>query len=370
MSREYLHRNNQFVWYFQQPELQRLLMVKKYLASEKAPKSEEGLDAPILEMRFDFGYRLARAINRVAVVTPFALTGSAILATARRGFTVNDLKNTAELFYDYLSWRKVNFVGSIAEREQLDTALRLTLQRYASEKQIKQVKVKKELVVDEGEQLYAVDDELRLNLEYYKNNILHYMLPIAFTSSAILASNKLTNSYEELLKDFYILRNLLNYDFIFPVEDKSKKHLQESLDYLKKMGFVSKSDDNYTLLPRHRQTLGLFAGLIYNFFETYFVVAKSLKNLEKQRLHTDEFMSEVQKTGLIFYHKGVITRPEALSKINYQGAINYFLSKGIIIEETEPPAKEGKKPDVYYTLTKKRQSLNWRRLKRFRQINV
>ena len=185
-----------------------------------------------------------------------------------------------------------------------------------------------------------------------------------------MASNKLTNSYEELLKDFYVLRNLLNYDFIFPVEDKSKKHLQESLDYLKKMGFVSKSDDNYTLLPRHRQTLGLFAGLIYNFFETYFVVAKSLKNLENQRLHTDEFMSEVQKTGLIFYHKGVITRPEALSKINYQGAINYFLSKGIIIEETEPPAKESKKPDVYYTLTKKRQSLNWKRLKRFRQINV
>jgi glycerol-3-phosphate O-acyltransferase len=53
-----------------------------------------------------------------------------------------------------------------------------------------------EMGAEEGEEdefaevVYSLDEEKRLHLEYYKNNILHFFVPLSFVAGSILSTNE------------------------------------------------------------------------------------------------------------------------------------------------------------------------------------
>ncbi len=72
-------------------------------------------------------------------------------------------------------------------------------------------------------------DEKRLNLEYYKNNILHFFVPLSFVATSMLENSEDVMSLGRIMGDYKFLKRLLWNEFIF---DERKDDLEEVNDVL------------------------------------------------------------------------------------------------------------------------------------------
>ncbi len=78
--------------------------LKAYLAAQEKPHEEMTIvERQALYRRI--GYTIVRAINKVSVVTPFALTAAGLLCYDRRGISLGELREVLAVFHDYLSFR-------------------------------------------------------------------------------------------------------------------------------------------------------------------------------------------------------------------------------------------------------------------------
>ena len=93
------------------------ILLKSYLAAQEKPLEEMTVEERQSLYR-RIGYTIVRAINKVSVVTPFALTAVGLLCYDRRGISLGELREVLELFYDYLAFRKVSFAMTFADREK------------------------------------------------------------------------------------------------------------------------------------------------------------------------------------------------------------------------------------------------------------
>jgi len=93
------------------------ILLKSYLEAQG-----KSLDEMTVEERQSLyrriGYTIVRAIDKVSVVTPFSLTSVGLLCYDRRGISLGELREVLVLFQDYLSFRKVSFAMTFADRRK------------------------------------------------------------------------------------------------------------------------------------------------------------------------------------------------------------------------------------------------------------
>ena len=195
------------------------ILLKSYLAAQDKPLEEMTIEERQSLYR-RIGYTIVRAINKVSVVTPFALTAVGLLCYDRRGISLGELREVLALFHDYLSFRKVSFAMTFADREKaVGEALHLfdqsgLISRMGAEEEEEEVE----------EIVYSLEDDKRMNLEYYKNNILHYFLPVSFVATSILTSPEDMVPINRINDDYSFFKRLFRHEFIF---DDQKNDLDE-----------------------------------------------------------------------------------------------------------------------------------------------
>jgi glycerol-3-phosphate O-acyltransferase len=305
------------------------LLLKSYLAAQ-----EKALDEMTVDDRQSLyrriGYTIVLAINKVSVVTPFALTSVGLLCYDRRGISLGELKDVLGLFYDYLASRKVSFAMTFADREKaVGEALHLFSQsglisRMGAEEEEEEIE----------EVVYSLEDDKRMNLEYYKNNILHYFLPMSFVATAILTSSEDMVPINRINDDYSFFKRLFRHEFIFDDQKSDLEEVKEVLSYLRDRGMIAGFDKDekswIEVKGRGRTNLLPFAGLIHNYMESYWVVIRGAYYLRKGPKAEKEWLKSIQGLGARMYRKGEIRRAEALSQSNYQSAIRYLQDVNIV----------------------------------------
>jgi hypothetical protein len=116
---------------------------------------------------------------------------------------------------------------------------------------------------------------------------------------------------------------------------------------------------------RGRMNLMPFAGLIHNYFESYWVVMRGCFYLKKGSKPEKDWLKNIQRLGAKMYRKGEIRRAEALSQSNYQSAIR-FLQDEEILADFESGEKGEKKETNLYSLTGNRPKMESLRRKLFK----
>jgi glycerol-3-phosphate O-acyltransferase len=79
--------------------------------------------------------------------------------------------------------------------------------------------------------------------------------------------------------------------------------------------------------------LAYFANLLYNYLESYYVVFRSVKYLQKKPRSEKEFLKRITSIGQKSYKLGEVERSEALSESNFQNALKLFGEKGIVTKK-------------------------------------
>jgi len=327
------------------------ILLKSYLAEQEKPLAEMNV-AERQSLYRRIGYKIVRAINQVSVVTPFALASAGLLCYDRRGISHGELADVVESFHDYLSFRKVSFAMTFADRE---AAIAEALNLFDQSDLISRMGAEEEEEVEEI--VYSLDDDKRMNLEYYKNNILHYFLPASFVASSILTNQEDMIPLNRINDDYAFFKRLFRHEFIFDEVKKDRDEVGETLAYLHSRGMIAGFDNEekswIEVKGRGRKNLLPFAGLIHNYMESYWVVVRGCYYLRKGPKAERDWLKAIRGLGARMYRKGEIRRAEALSQSNYLSAIRY-LQDANIITMTEVQDKGEKRTVKRHALTENR----------------
>lgn len=326
------------------------ILLKSYLAAQEKPL-EEMTVAERQSLYRRIGYTIVREINKVSVVTPFSLTSAGLLCYDRRGISLGELREVLALFFDYLSSQKVSFAMTFADR---DNAVREALNLFDQSGLISRMGAEDEEEEEIEEIVYSLEDEKRMNLEYYKNNILHYFLPVSFVATSVLASPEDMVPVNRIRDDYAFFKRLFRHEFIFDDQKDDLEEIKETLSYLRDRGMIAGFDKEekawIEVKGRGRTNLLPFAGLIHNYMESYWVVVRGCYYLRKGPKAERDWLKNIRGLGERMYRKGEIRRAEALSQSNYQSAIRYLQAVNIV-SVTEVPEKGDKKLTRRYALT-------------------
>lgn len=327
------------------------IQLKSYLAGQEKPMQEmTTLERQSLYRQI--GYKVVREINEVSVVTPFSIIAAALLCYDRRGVSLGELTEVVGLFFNCLSARKAPFAMTFSDR---DKAVSEALNLFDQSGLISRMGMDEEdEEEDAAEIVYSLDDAKRLNLEYYKNTILHYFLPFSFVATSILATEEDMIPVSRIHNDFIFFKRLFRHEFIFDDRKDSLEELQEALSYFCQEGMIDmfERDEKQWIEVKGvgRTKLLPFSGLVRNYTESYWVTIRGCYHLKKRPKAEKDWLKNLRSLGERMYRKGEIRRAEALSQSNYQSAIRYLQDVGILSFQ-EVQEKGEKRPVKRYTLT-------------------
>jgi glycerol-3-phosphate O-acyltransferase len=331
-------------------------------ALEKPPESMDMDERRSLYRKIS--YEVVSEISRVSVVTPFALVAAALLCHYKRGLTRNDLLEIIHELFHYLAARGVPIASTFANPER---AIQDALDQFKSMGLIS------EMGAEEGEEdeftevVFSLDEEKRLHLEYYKNNILHFFVPLSFVAASILSKSEDVIPLVTLMEDYKFFKRLFRHEFIFDHRKGDAEEVHEALAYLLDRGMIvglEKGQEAWIEVKgKGRMYLRPYAGLIQNYIESYWVVTRGSSYLKKDMRTDKEFLKLVQKLGTRMYKKGEILRNEAQSVSNYQNAVKALLDEEVLkaIER-----KEKKETKTFYSLTENKGRIEALRQRIFR----
>jgi glycerol-3-phosphate O-acyltransferase len=317
------------------------ILLKDYIASQEKLFEE----MTVVERQSFYrkiGYEIVREINNVSVVTPFSLVSTGLLCHDKRGIAHDELMDVLDEFYNYLVHIKASLAATLANRHKatedalnLFDQLELIVRMGAEEDE-----------EDVEEIVYSLEDKKRLNLEYYKNNILHFFLPISFVATSVLSCNEDTVPLNKILEDYRFFKRLFRHEFIFDDRKNDLDEVNEVLLYLKSRRMITTQEHegsiSIDIKSKGRISLMPFAGLIHNYIESYWVAIRGCFYLKKEARMEKEFTKKVLRLGEKMYKKGEIRRAEALSQSTYRNAIRYLQDLKIILT-IEDEKKDTKK---------------------------
>ncbi len=281
----------------------------------------------------ELAFQVVEAINRISVVTPFSLVCAALLTYPRKGVYRRELLKIIQVLYDYLKAKNVPLTDSL--ENNLNQAVEETLALCEVRKLITPIEEEEGLTDELGLGGYSIDETKRPLLEYYKNNIIHFFLPAAMVSLATLSGPGFEFERHQVLDDVRFLEDFFKYEFFFNNVDPEVL-VDRTLSYFTSREVVVSldgGDNHYTLSASGLKELAYFANLLYNYLESYYIVFRSIKYLQKKPRSEKEFLKRINSIGQKSYKLGEVERSEALSESNFQNALKIFGEKGIVTKK-------------------------------------
>ncbi|MGV8074557.1 MAG: 1-acyl-sn-glycerol-3-phosphate acyltransferase [Syntrophobacteraceae bacterium] len=292
----------------------------------------------------DFSYRIINSINQASLVTPHALAASAFLSASRHGISLGEFREVCRAFYDYL------VVGNVSLTKTLNSYNSIiddTLRDLERSKLIGKLKDDDD---DLEEEVFTMEDNKRLTLEYYKNNIIHYLLPPAFVCTSILAQQTFHFSLAQLHKDVAFMKNFFKFEFVYDNELGEEELISRVLKTFESMECLHRTGEDgqaYILSHKGLKVAHYFHGLLQNYFEGYWLVLRAFRYLQKKPYSEKDFLKKTLSLGQKALKLELIERPESISKIIFSNALKYYLEKGLVLKTVESEKGKKEEQEIY-----------------------
>jgi glycerol-3-phosphate O-acyltransferase len=254
------------------------------------------------------------AIYRQTVATPISVM-SCVLLSLGRALDEHEVRTGFHLFLEYLKHQGCSLSSTLSNEDMAFKDAVAVLQRKGI------------LTIDPaaspGEpDLMVVRNEDRIHLEYYKNTILNFFVPVSLVSN-ILLKNRGSIAEKNLQKQVQNLADLLGKEFILDLES-----FNEAVRFMTAQGIVTVNRGTYTASQSAVDVLRLFGGLVENYLESYLCVASNLARI--QDTPDKNILKTINRHAERMFKRGEIKRFESLCLPVYKGALDTFREKGLI----------------------------------------
>ena len=287
-------------------------------------------------------------INEVTVVTPAALAASALLVNRRRGSRQRALRETCARLLKTLQEEGAHIASSLRRADgtlrpdTLDEALKLFLDARL---------VQKNQAGDET--IFSVPSERRLGLEYYKNNIVHFFVPRAFVSAALLVGSRRTVSRRTLSARVEELARAFHHEFTFQPEQGFGAELDATLEAMSARGeIVIQGDRVMQSQGRDGTLVPMYAAMLTPYIEGYLLALRGGSMLadEERALSKKEWIKQTLTEGQRMYLSGELVLRESLSKHKLETAIKAMRDHDLMALDDEGnliPGPSGQTRDAW-----------------------
>ncbi|MFH2219398.1 MAG: 1-acyl-sn-glycerol-3-phosphate acyltransferase [Pseudomonadota bacterium] len=276
----------------------------------------------------NLGHRVINAINTVAVVTPHGVVASAILSSSKRRFSYEQLMFRVETYMTYLFSQKADLSDTLLLNQV--NAVEYALDSYVQRKFLSRVAGEKESQSADAQ--FMVAENQRLSLEYYKNNCIAHFVSAAFTSLAILEKDAFQFSASDLHDAYTFLKDFFKYEFAYDIEKTAEYYVRKNIKAFIDDAIIIPHPtlpDTYNLTSEGFRKLQLFSSFLKTYFESYWVVLHFFKTHPQNAIKPKERLKKNESMGMLMYKNKEIERKEALSKINFQNAADFFSFQGL-----------------------------------------
>ncbi len=293
--------------------------------SEYLAKGEE----PQKDAHLKLAYYLVQSINAVSLVTPLSLVATAILANHRKGFLVSELLDTVKTLLNFLRMCNAPLADSLGDPPR---AVEETLSLLIHWKVVDML----EDVDQEEETFYYVDDEKKLELEYYKNSIIHFFIPHALVAISLLTGTEEVKTHASITSDYRFFIDLFKNEFVFDEDQDLQESVNALILYFLASKLLKPSDEGegYKITKRGYNTLPVWAALAKTFLESYWIAAKSVGQRIGKGDKRKDNIKNMDLLGKRFHKLGLVEHVGALSRLNYTNAMSY-INENILKESGE-----------------------------------
>jgi len=271
------------------------------------------------------GFRLVREVNAVAVAGSTSVSATALLAAPRPALRVRDFLNATASLAGMLRFLGVRFTASL--ERNLVNDFQESMAWLGSHGLVQRLRD------GSGEVLY-VPPEKRINVDFYKNNIIHFFLLPSVVARALRAGMEM----RQLDQEVWWWLDLYRWEFALFEREALGGEVKRVLAYLETAGALQGG-----VPDREHPLLVTAAGVLENFQEAYRVTARTISLQRDWPLPREVLLSRVRRAFSVAQALGEVTKPEANSAVTYTCAINRFAELGYIFFQTAERAAKGSK---------------------------
>jgi len=278
------------------------ISLKEYI---EASKSE---DNQLINLAFD----LVRQINRTIPVTPVPFISIPIMSKLKNGFYFYELRKSCEIFLDFFNYYNIPLASLL--KEDMDSALKNAIS----------ILIEKDILIERRENsenvfFYCLNRKKGLDLSYYRNHIIHYLVPCSLLAISIISLGDHPN-LKDIRERYFWLRNLFKYEFIY--ETDPDKEFLEALNYFLEKSYLKQKGHEI----QKRKDISIWANILRSYIEAYWLTTKIFLEEQKKekRIREKELLKKIKEEGDLLYKRKIIKQPDSISYPILRNSIRYI----------------------------------------------
>ena len=261
------------------------------------------------------GFRILREVNAVAVAGATSVSATALLSAPRAACRLEDFLHCCRALVGLLRRDGVRFTQALLRNEALDFREGLAWLEQGG---------LVERLADAAGMVLHVPAEKRTNLDFYKNNTIHFFILPALLTRALLAD------VPEASRIAFVMwwLDLYRWEFPLPPREAVGPALERYATYFRDCGAIrdGRIDSTHPLAR-------CMAGVLESFREAYLAAARTLSAQREWPVTMGDLLGRLRaqhRTSLLL---GEAFKPEAASVVTWGNALSRFAELGHVVLE-------------------------------------
>lgn len=207
-----------------------------------------------------------------------------------------------------------------------------------------------------GELEYEARPRKRGQLNYYKNNIIHFLVDEMILASSLLAARRQgDSSLEAASRHSHFLSKVMKWEFIYNERSETETRLTRfeaafhgAADFFEDVGWVQRQGDQIHLLPEGLDAVAYLHDCLWPYIESYQLAATLLPQIlpEQKWLNKKDVTKQLLKRGQNQLSVGLVRHPEAIDKTTFENAMRILIEMKAL-EQRHVTDKKGRRTTEY-----------------------
>jgi glycerol-3-phosphate O-acyltransferase len=256
------------------------------------------------------GFRLLREVNAAAVAGATSISATALLGAPQAAIRIGDFLGASRALVDLLRASQVRLTASL-ERNAASN-FRESLSWLEGGGLVQRLQ-------DSGGVVLHVPGDKRINLDFYKNNTIHFFLLPSLVTRALLAEVP----QDGLRAQVAWWLDLYRWEFPLPERDALANELGRLLAFYRDCGALVGD----AVVPDH-PVVRATSGLLENFREAYLVAARTIAAQEEWPIARAALLERMRRQFATSLLLGEVHKPEGSSMMSFGNALSRFAELG------------------------------------------
>lgn len=277
----------------------------------------------------NLSFSIMSSLNKHTTVVPLAIVSSALLMERRRGITSQQLQTNISILSSYAKHMNLKLADTLVT--DMNRSVQEVLQRLSDQGMI-------EPHHDFDPVYYSIPEEMRPSLNYQKNSIIHFLLPIAYTTAAFLAlmkQEKTTFKIKDVYDKIDFLKNLFANEFAASEGLLGNDKIPRTLMFLNQQGAIDFHPDNteVSVTTLGAGILRQYKTIIDTFIDSYTIGLYTCSRIScNEPLDEKGLIKSMNKCGRHLLLLGKINHPEAILEPVFENVIKLLRKRNLLIK--------------------------------------